>query len=185
MKTFDSSDDAVNDFIAQLRSRGLVIAEKRKRKAHSGQGKFINMDEVVTTTREVYLIKCRLQGRWIPKDSSKVSEFGKELDERFKFIVRTFGNGDPSISGLNEDTILDLVDLETQGYTCYLVTIFPKSGEIFWCHAFEAYDLVMRYGALPQHSFQGLSGQTFCSIPTGWMKKWDEVIVAPPAVIAE
>src|SRR5690606_19014050 len=123
------------------------------------------------STKEVYHIKCRPRGRWIPKDSSKVSEFGKELDERYKYMIRVFGNGDPSISGLNEDTMLDLLELEQQGYTPYLVTIFPQTGEVLWCHAYEAYNMIMRHGSLPQHSFQGMEGSTYCSIPTGWMKK--------------
>jgi len=184
MTFYENCGDAVSGFIQKLNQRGIVISEKRKI-AVTDRGRTLHEDRVFTTTQEVYHIKCRPRGRWIPKDSNQMSELGKELDERYKYLIRVFGNGDRSLSGLNEDTMISLLELEAQGYTPYLVTVFPQSGEILWCHAYEAYDMIMRYGTLPQISFQGMDGMTLCSIPTGWMKKWDEVIVAPPAVIAE
>lgn len=184
MTVYENCSDAVLGFIHKLNQRGMVIAEKRK-VAVTDRGRTLYEDRVFTTTQEVYHIKCRPRGRWIPKDSGKMSEFGKELDERYKYLIRVFGNGDPSLSGLNEDTMISLLELEAQGYTPYLVTVFPQTGEILWCHAYEAYDMIMRYGTLPQVSFQGMSGMTLCSIPTGWMKKWDEIIVAPPTIISE
>jgi hypothetical protein len=184
-KSFSSSGEAVDYFVQELMARGFEIETKDKVKAYTSHGKYIYMDRVITASKEVYLIKCRMQGRWIPKDSKDVSDFGKMMDERYKFMIRTFGNGDPSISGVNEDTILELLQMEEQDYTPYLVTIFPKTGEILWCHVRDAYNMVMRYGALPQTSFQGLTGQTFCSIPTGWMKPWGELKVSPPLVIED
>ena len=182
MATFANCSEAVDYFCRELIHRGMEIDGRLKIKAYAGNGRYVFEDRIVTKSREVYHIKCRPRGRWFPKDSSRVSDFGKELDERYKFLIRTFGNEDRSISGVNEDTILDLLEMESQGYTPYLVTIFPRTGEILWCHAYEAYDMVMRYGTLPQTSFQGMSGMTFCSIPTGWMKSWRGVTVAPPMV---
>ncbi len=183
MQQFESCTDAVSGFCADLVKRGFVIAQQLKVKANLGRGRYLYEDRIITTTKEIYHIKCRPKGRWIPKDSSQVSSFGKELDERYKHLIRTFGNGDPSISGISEDRILDLLEMEAEGYKPYLVTIFPRTGEVLWCHVSEAYDMVMRYGTLPQFSFQGVEGMTFCSIPTGWMKKWGEVIVAPPTMV--
>lgn len=182
MRTFDNCQEAVDFFCNELVQREMTIDKRLKIKAYAGGGHYVFEDRIVTKSREVYHIKCRPKGRWIPKDSSRVSDFGKELDERYKFLIRTFGNGDLSISGVNEDTIIDLLEMESQGYTPYLVTIFPQTGEILWCHAYEAYDMVMRYGTLPQQSLKGMEGMTFCSIPTGWMKKWTGVIVAFPVL---
>ena len=185
MRTYSNCQDAVQAFCSELTRRGLVIAKREKVKANLGRGRFLYEDRIITATKEVYHIKCRPRGRWIPKDSSQISEVGRELDERYKYLIRVFGNGDPSISGFSEDRILDLLEMENQGYTTYLVTLFPKTGEVLWCHAYEAYDMVMRYGTLPQLSFQGIEGMTFCSIPTGWMKKWQEVVFEPPSVASE
>lgn len=183
MPSFDNCSDAVAAFCLMLAERGMRVTQRLKVRAYAGAGRWVNEDRIVTDSLEVYHIKCRPRGRWIPKESSQVSEFGRALDERYKFVIRTFGNQDPSISGVNEDTIIDLLEMEDKGYRAYLVTIYPQTGEVLWCHAFEAYDLVMRYGTLPQQSFQGMEGMTFCSIPTGWMKKWQDVLVAPPEVV--
>jgi len=185
MRKFDSCQEAVDFLCKELVQRGMLIDKRLKIKAYAGSGRYVFEDRILTKSREVYHIKCRPRGRWIPKDSSKVTNFGKELDDRYKYLIRIFGKGDLSISGVNEDTILDLLEMESQGYTPYLVTIFPQTGEILWCHAYEAYDMVMRYGTLPQQSFQGMEGMTFCSIPTGWMKKWEGLESAFPTLVAE
>jgi hypothetical protein len=184
MTIYENCGDAVLGFIEKLNQRGITVSDRKKVPVYD-RGRTIYEDRVFTMTKEVYHIKCRPKGRWYPKNSDEMSELGKELDERYKFLIRVFGNGDGSLSGLNEDTMIDLLELEAQGYTPYLVTVFPKTGEILWCHAYQAYDMIMRYGTLPQISFQGMSGMTLSSIPTGWMKKWEDVIVAPPTVVSE
>jgi len=182
MTQYTNCSDAVAGFIHELEERGLNVVRKEKVKAYAGSGRYVNEDRIFTRTDEVYHIKCRPRGRWIPKDSSRISSLGKELDARYKFLIRVFGSGDPSLSGLNEDTMLDLLELESQGYKPFLVTIFPQTGEFLWCHAFEAYNMIMRYGTLPQLSFQGMQGMTLCSIATGWMKHWSKPIAGFPEV---
>jgi hypothetical protein len=182
MTSYNNCTEAVLAFSQLLEQRGLHLSRKEKVKAYAGDGRYVNEDRIFTTTNEVYHIKCRPRGRWIPKDSTSVSPLGKELDLRYKFLIGIFGAGDPSLSGLNEDTMIDLLLLEEGGHTPYLVTIFPQTAEFLWCHAFEAYNLIMRYGTLPQMSFQGMHGMTLCSIPTGWMKKWARPLVGYPTI---
>jgi len=179
---FDNCSEAVRFFCQVLDQRGMPIAEMQKKSVNAGFGRMLKQDVIRTTTGEMFYIICRPRGRWYPKSTEKVSEFARPLDERLKFMIATFGREDGSISGLNEDSLLWLLERAGQGLRSYLVTIFPKSGEILWCSAQEAYDIVMRYGALPQMSRKGLEGQTMCSVPTGWMKPWMDLKVAAPSI---
>jgi len=154
-----------------------------KKSANAGFGRILKQDVIRTKTGEIFYIICRPRGRWYPKSTKKVSDFARPLDERLKFMIATFGREDRSISGLNEDSLLWLLELSGQGLRSYLVTIFPATGEILWCSAQEAYDIVMRYGVLPQMSRKGLDGQTMCSVPTGWMKQWLDLKTAGPSIL--
>jgi hypothetical protein len=180
MTSYSTCEEAVNTFKGHLLSRGIEIAMTEKVKAYAGNGKYVFEDRIYTSSREIYHIKCRPRGRWIPKSSDQVSAMGKALDERYKFIIKNFGKGDPSISGVNEDTMLDILESEAKGYIGYLVTIYPQTGEILWCRVNDAYEFIMTYGTLPQFSFQGMQGMTFCSLPTGWMKKWNALLISYP-----
>lgn len=180
---FDSCADAVMFFCQLLEKRGMPIETKEKREANAGFGRILRQDVIRTRTGEMFYIICRPRGRWYPKPTEEVSKFARPLDERLKFMITTFGKEDASISGLNEDSLLWLLGLAGEGLRAYLITLFPSTGEILWCSAQDAYDMVMRYGVLPQLSRKGLEGQTMCSVPTGWMKPWTEVKMAPPEVV--
>ena len=161
----------------------MPIVKREKREANAGHGRILKQDVITTETGEIFYIICRPKGRWFPKPTEKVSEFARPLDERLKYVINVFGQGDDSISGLNEDSLIWLLQRADEGLRAYLVTIFPPTGEILWCSAQDAYDLVMRYGILPQHSRKGLEGQTMCSVPTGLMKKWMDLNVSFPEVV--
>ena len=130
-------------------------------------------------TREIFHIK-HWNNKWIPKDSANVSTFAKPLDERLKFCINLYGKGDPSASGLNEGTILDLLELEDKGYDTFLVTTYT-SGEIYWCKTSELHHFAAMHGLIPQYS--RTYGEPFCWIPTGWLKPISALISAPPEVI--
>lgn len=183
-ETFDNCSTALSFFCQMLQQRGMPLEKIEKHAANAGHGRILNQDVVYTKTGEVFYIICRPKGRWIPKDSSQVSDMAKPLDSRLKHMIKLFGNEDKSISGLNEDSLIWLLELVEIGRQGYLVTIFPKTGEFLWCSAEEAYAMVMRYGSLPQLSLKGLAGQTMCSIPTGWMKPFSRLRIGPPEFIS-
>jgi hypothetical protein len=181
--TYNNCAEAVKYFCHLLQERGMPVESIEKRVANAGFGRVLKQDVIRTSTGEIFYVICRPRGRWYPKPSEKVSKLARSLDERLKFMILTFGKSDDSISGLNEDSLLWLLGLASEGLRAYLITIFPKTGEMLWCSAQEAYDIVMRYGVLPQYSLKGLEGQTMCSVPTGWMKEWISINAAPPEVI--
>ena len=179
---FNNCAEAVKYFCQLLYERGMPVEAMEKREANAGFGRILKQDVIRTSTGEIFYIICRPRGRWYPKPTEEVSKFARSLDERLKFMISTFGKDDGSISGLNEDSLLWLLGLANEGLRAYLITIFPSTGEMFWCSAQEAYDIVMRYGVLPQYSRKGLEGQTMFSVPTGWMKQWISINAAPPGV---
>ena len=173
---------ALDDFIRRLHERDIAVDRHDKVPARSPKGYIVREDRLFTTTGEVFHVKIRTQGRWIPKARSQVGAAGQPLAERYEFVIGAFGQDDASLSGLNEDTVLQLLDLEEQGYRPFLVTIFPTEGEVRWLPIDELYGFVIAYGTLPQKSFQGNDEQTFVSFPTGLMHAWDGLVIGPPAV---
>jgi len=176
---FENSDAALSFFQECLRNRGIVISEVKTIKVSISQGKFVYQKQIWTQNNEIYHVKYWTK-RWLPKDSSKVSDFAKPLDEKLKMSIKLFGNGDNSASGLNENTLLDLLELSKKGYQTYLITIY-QTGEILWCRAEELYYFSSRFGLIPQ--FSSTYGEPFCWIPTGWLKNFEEVVINYPGTI--
>lgn len=179
-RPFESSDGALRWFVDALRQRGIELEQTKTIKVNAGQGKYVYQKQIWTKSREIYHIKFWSK-RWIPKDSSKVSAFARPLDERLKFAIRTFGNGDLSASGLNEDTLLELIALNSEGYETFLVTQY-KEGDVLWCRADDLYGFVTRHGLLPQVS--QTYGGPFCWVPTGWLKPFENLLSSPPRVVS-
>lgn len=178
MTGFDDSQEALQYFLQALSRRGIEVKEVKTIRVSAGQGRYVYQKQVWTKTKEIYHVKFWSK-RWIPKKSSQVSEFARPLDERLKFAIRRFGSGDVSASGLNEDTLLDLLDSAAEGYEAFLVTIY-KSGEVLWCRADDLYGFVTRHGLIPQ--FSETYGEPFCWVPTGWLKTFQDPLSAPPGV---
>lgn len=177
-RPFESSDAALAYFLECLSRRGIVVKEVKTIKVSTSNGRFVYQKQVWTQNNDVYHVKY-WTNRWIPKDSSRVSDFAKPLDEKIKTAIKTFGNGDLSASGINEDTLLDLLDISQKGYQTYLITIY-QSGEILWCRAEELYYFCTRYGLIPQ--FSHTYGEPFCWVPTGWLKNFEDVLVNWPTL---
>lgn len=175
---FNDSSEALNYFLGQLKQRGISITEVRDIRVSAGRGKFVTQQQIWTDSKEIYHVKYWTQ-KWYPKDSSRVSEFAKPLDDRLKYAISRFGNGDTSASGLNESTLFDLLALGDQGYQTFLLTMF-QNGEIYLCRAEELYNFATKYGLTPQYS--NTYGEPFIWIPTGWFKTFHQLVTAPPEV---
>ncbi|HOD03932.1 MAG TPA: hypothetical protein PKH92_02700 [Anaerolineaceae bacterium] len=180
-RAFENSDDALCWFLESLRQRSIEPDQIKTIKVSAGQGKYVYQKQIWTKSREIYHIKFWSE-RWIPKASSRVSEFARPLDECLKFAIRCFGNGDPSASGLNESTLLELITLNSEGYETFLITQY-KAGDVLWCRVDDLYGFVTQHGLLPQ--FSQTYGEPFCWIPTGWLKSFHSLISAFPEVIIE
>ena len=155
----------------KIEERGLSISKVENL---SSQGKYGNA-RIYTTTGEIYHLKFTKTG-YKPKDSSQVSEAAKELDEKLKFAIRQFGNGDETINGIDIDLLLILLDEASNGKACYFTTIIGD-GTTLWCSAEEFYNFVMRYDTFFKFP---RSNVPVCEVPMGWLLKWDSPIVAYP-----
>lgn len=179
MKSFSNSSDALNTLKEILYERGMKLSEEKTIAVSTGKGGTVYQKQLWMETREVYHVKHWNQ-KWIPKDSTLVSDFAKPLDERLKFCINKFGNGDLSASGINEGTLIDLLENEMKGYETFLVTTYT-SGEIYWCRTIDLYIFASIYGLIPQYSSS--YGEPFCWVPTGWFLTLDQLKKSPPEVV--
>jgi hypothetical protein len=176
---FHTSSEALTYFKKYISDRGMTIVEEKSIPTSAGRGRTVYQKQLWIATREIFHIK-HWNNKWVPKDSSKVSEFAKPLDERLKYCIRYYGEGDLSASGINEGTLLDLLEIEDRGYDTYLVTTY-KSGEVLWCKTSDLNKFAAMHGLIPQYS--QTYGEPFCWIPTGWLKPINVLVAAFPEVI--
>ncbi len=176
-QSFHSSEDALRSFVASLSAKAISVSKVKTIKVSSKRG-FVYQKQIWTQSREIYHVKYWSK-RWIPLDRSKVYDFAQPWNERLKYVLDSYGNGDPSVSGINESTLVDLLGLRKDGYEAFLITIY-QTGEILWCRVDELYDFVTQYSLIPEYSRN--YGEPFCWVPTGWMREWADVLVAPPAL---
>lgn len=178
-RAFLNSSDALLWFKKSLNDRHLCIASEGKVATKSGQGRWVYPIKIETTTQEVFIVKYWNE-KWVP--STRISDFAKDLDERYRYTIRNFGDDDPSATSMNADLLLQLIELNEKGYDCYVVTIYA-CGEVLFCSAREMYEFATRYGTLQQYtSDPSLQDALSLRVPTGWLKRWAEVISGPPAI---
>ena len=178
-QSFNSSAGALFYFKKYLNDRGMTVIEEKTVPATAGRGRMVYQKQLWMATREVFHIK-HWNKKWIPKESGNVSNFAKPLDERLKYAIRLFGKADPSASGINEGTLIDLLEIEDGGYETFLVTTY-NSGEVLWCKASVLHNFAAMHGLIPQYS--RTYGEPFCWIPTGWLKPISSLVAAPPEVV--
>lgn len=176
---FVNGSDALAWFRKSLTERQLTIASEEKVATKSGKGRFVYPIKIETTSREVFIVKYWNE-KWIP--STRISNFARDLDERYRFAINTFGNEDASATSMNADLLVKLLELDEKGYDCYVVTIY-SCGEVLFCSAREMYEFATRYGTLQQYTSDPyLQDALSLRVPTGWLKRWTEVESGPPAI---
>jgi len=176
--SFDSSAGALTYLKQYLKEREMTVIEEKTVPTKAGRGT-VYQKQLWTATREIFHIK-HWSKKWVPKESSNVSEFAKPLDERLKYAIKLYGKGDPSASGINEGTLMNLLEIEGSGFETYLVTTY-SSGDVLWCKVAELYNFASMYGLIPQFSMT--YGEPFCWIPTGWLKPLSMVVAGPPGLV--
>lgn len=166
--------EAVALFTRQLKDRGIKIRDVENL---SRMGKYGNA-RLISETGEIFHLKFTKSG-YIPKDSDRVSSAAKELDEKLKFAIRTFGRGIDSLNGIDEDLLLHLVDQMEKGFSCYFVTVLTDDTTL-WCRADSFYDFVMRYDTFFKFPKTNVP---VCEVPMGWLLPWEEPLIAPPNIV--
>lgn len=179
IRQFLGSADALAWFRKSLQERNMTIISESKVATKSGKGRFVYPIRIDTDSREVYIVKY-WNKKWQPSD--KISQFARDLDERYRYTIRTFGRDDLSATSMNADLLIRLIELDEKGFNCFTVTIYA-SGEVLFCSAREMYEFATRYGTLQQFtSDPSLQDALSLRVPSGWLKKWTEVKSGPPAL---
>lgn len=172
--------DAGNYFKAELRKRGKEIVKAERVVADRGPGFPIYHERIWTRHNEVqelYHVKFAKQGYRL-KPTDKLSPRAKELDEKLRFALSQFGQGNEELNGLNEDVVLDLLNYTEQGLDVYYITVMAQ-GTVYAATIQEFYNFVMRYDTFFKFP---RSNVPICEVPVGWMKKWTQVLTAPPSL---
>lgn len=169
------SSEATQRFLLALQQRGIQYSSPQK--VSTGDPGFYHQ-RILTNSGELYHLKFT-KSPYKPKPTEKVSEFAKELDEKLKHSIRVFGRGEETLIGINENIVLDLVELTTQGHLAYFVTVVGD-GRILWCEIERFYNFVMRYDTFFKFARANVPQ---AMVPTGWLLPWGELIVRPPTVI--
>ena len=130
-------------------------------------GKYGNA-RLYTQNGDVYHLKYT-KSAYKPKDSDRVSEAAKELDEKLKFAIKTFGKEWDTLNGIDEDLLLHLVELARNGVACFFVTILSDE-TVLWCRADEFYLFVMRYDTFFKFPKTNVP---VCEVPMGWLLGWE------------
>jgi len=164
--------EAISLLRNRLEERGFTI---QKVEDLSQSGKFGNA-RLFTTTNEIYHLKYTKTG-YLPKDSVRVSEGAKELDQKLKFTIRTFGNGDLTINGIDEDLLIYMIEKTSLDQKeCFFTTVL-QNGTVLWCRAMDFYNFVMRYDTFFKFP---KSNVPVCEVPMGWLLKWENPLIAYP-----
>lgn len=103
-----------------------------------------------------------------------------DLDNKLKFATKHFGNGDNSLNGIDEDLLVELLELEANGYQTYFVTVM-SDGRVLWRTGREAYEFVQRYDTIAHYPRS--YSQPICYIPTGWLVNRSNIISNPPTLL--
>lgn len=171
---FPDSASAEIWFESMLHTRGFQRVHKETIKEYVKSGKWAYPKLYHCDTSEAYLVMFWREKNAQIKDSSNVSSVGKELDERLKFAMYTFGGDVRQMTQCKEPTLLRLLEMSEHGIETFIVTIYAD-GDTYWCNARDFYEFATRYGTYQQFSATPDRAQSLpYRVPTGWMKLWTQ-----------
>lgn len=163
--TINNAADALEYFKASIAARQMEVMDVRQ--VPTGDG-YLH-PQVITSSGELYHLKFT-KNPYRPKDTARVSEGARELDEKLKHAIRLFGRGDETLVGINDWVILNLMENLHSYSGSYFVTVVGD-GRILWRQVQEFYDFVMRYDTFIKFARQNIPQ---VMVPTGWLRKWEE-----------
>jgi len=181
---FQTSKEAVSWFIAQLAARQITVTRRERWKVYAGGNRWAYPEVLFTDSNEAFFFKYWKKA-FLP-DSTKDIRMPhiRALDERIKYGVHAFGNGNQTTTFLNESTVLRLMELSVTGVAGYLVVAFGN-GTALWCSIVDFYAFAVRYGMYLTSSRlrQDMIGELPYHVPTGWLRPFGTLVAAPPAVL--
>lgn len=166
--------EALGKFLGALQQRQVSYLAPQK--VPTGDGFFHY--RIQTTSKELYHLKFT-KSPYEPKPTARVSAGARELDEKLKHAIGVFGNGDNTLIGLNDNIILDLLELTSQGHLTYFITV-TGTGKILWRSVTDFYDFVMRHDTFFKFA---RSNVPQAMVPTGWLFCWGEVKSHVPVLV--
>lgn len=171
---FQDSVSAESWFESMLRARGFERVRKETIQEYVKGGRWAYPKLYHCDTSEAYLVMFWRDKNAQIKDSSRVSSVGKELDERLKFTIHTFGGDVRQMTQCKEPTLLRLLKMLENGIETFIVTIYAD-GDTYWCSAKDFHEFATRYGTYQQFSATPDMAQSLpYRVPTGWMKPWTQ-----------
>lgn len=170
-------DDAEQTLTEALAQRGITVA-RAERRAKPGNTRLF------TNTQEVYHLKFT-QTPFRP-DSEKTGP-ARDLHLKLQYAMNTFeyrsdafleAEERGTMVGLDEDLLLHLLELATQGWSTYVVTVLGR-GITLWLEAGDFYQFVMRYDTFMKFP---RSGVPVCYVPTGYFLTWNAPRIFYPSL---
>jgi len=138
-------------------------------------------------TEEGYFQVKYQKSEHMPLADHEIRSAHKE-NERLKYAIRSFGKGNDTDIGINENVLFDLINVEEKsGLPTFLLNavgeskVYSQESKIYWCRAREFYEFSMCWGTVIFNS--SAYGGTVYLVPTGWMKLWSNPISAPPSLM--
>lgn len=170
-----NSTDALRRFLRALRERNIEHHDPYQ--TPTGDPGFFHY-RIETTTEELYHLKFT-KVPYRPKPTEKVSLFARELDEKLKYAIRVFGQGEDTLVGINENLILELLEISRQGKSVYFLTVIGD-GRILWRGIEDFYNFVMRHDTFFKFARANVPQ---AMVPTGWLIPWVEAVSKPPTIV--
>lgn len=178
-KQFVSSSEAEKWFLKSLEERDFIINEVRPIRIRSGRGKIITQKLAITNTGDAFEIAFWSKLYQLVRTEDLRENFARERDKKLKNVLKTFGHGTVDVLGIQMSVILELMEMENEGFVTHLVFLI-KDGRVFWCRVADFYNFVTRYDSYLIHA--PTYGGEFCIVPIGWLYLWDQPLSAPGCI---
>jgi hypothetical protein len=164
------STHAILNFKKSLLEKEYVIKKISEFSFHSGRSQKVYQTRIEVLSGDVFQIVYWKQLYQLMDTDVLSSDYAKDRDKKLKSVLKTFGFGNADVLGTQMDSVLDLLSLEIEGKSPFLIFLI-KDGRCLWCGAREFYEFVMRYSSMLENG--KAYGGEFCFVPVRWLKDWN------------
>lgn len=185
---FSNLSESVKQIEQSLTQRGIEIIKTEQIVVDHARDGHPILHARLWTQHGVYQIKYQ-KTEHIPLADHEIRTAHIE-NERLKYAIRFLGSGNETDIGVNESVLFELLNIEEEKLTgAFLLNavgasrVYQGSSIVYWCRAKEFYEFAVRWGTVIYNSVS--YGGTVFLVPTGWMRKWVDILTAPPALVVE